>query len=439
MGAVLLDQHHLLAARLDEQLEPDDFYRDQHGWVFEAMLALQDTDRPIDAITVVAQIKEAGRELDDAAMFIDELHGHAPAAGHGREYARIVRDLALRRRLLTSTYETQASVAMGDRTARELIEEAEQRMLHVADSAVTDLAALDPAEEVVRLESIREGKEVVGIASGFLDLDRLTSGFHPANLIVCAARPSMGKSALAINIAENVAAAGVPVAIFSLEMSRAEIVRRLIASRARVSGEALLRGPIHPLEWERVEAAVENVAGWPIYVDDAVDAGVLDLRAKARRLAGRVKLGMVIVDYVQLMRADAHAENRNIEVGKITRGLKVLAKELNVPVIAVSQLSRAVEQRSDKRPVLSDLRDSGSVEQDADVVMFLYRDAYYNDDAEEPNMTELRIAKYRNGPLGLVKLTFESSYPKFGNYARSDGTEPIFTGNDPRPPSDEPF
>lgn len=425
LGAILLDDRHLLSVQLDAQLEAEDFYREQHGHVYAAMLTLHEAGRPIDTLTVVSAMREAGQCDESTEHMVGDLPGWVPAAGHAREYGKIVRDLSLRRRLLLETYETQASVLQGERTARELIEDAERRMLHVADSAVSDLTRLSTVEEMARLESVREGMEVVGVPSGFIDLDRLTSGMHKGNLLILAARPSMGKSALAVNVIEHVVSAGTPAALFSLEMSRAEIVRRLIASRARVSGEALLRGPIPPNQWERVEQAVDELGTWPVYVDDAVDAGVLDIRAKARRLHARAALGLVVVDYVQLMRADAGAENRNIEVGKITRGLKVLAKELDVPVIAVSQLSRAVEQRSDKRPVLSDLRDSGSVEQDADLVMFLYRESYYNEDAEERDVTELNVAKHRNGPLGRVKLTFLPSYPKFANYARAD--EPMLS------------
>jgi replicative DNA helicase len=415
LGAILLDNAHLGEVHLEERLTPEDFYRDTYGAVFAAMVVLHDENRPIDQLTVANQLREMGVVTEDAPVMLDELSGWVPEAWHVREYARIVREASLRRKVLLSTYEIQAGV-FEQRPIRELIEDAERNMLSVADATVSELGILDSQSEMERLESVREGKEVIGVPSGFMDLDRVTGGFQAANLIVLAARPSMGKSALAVNIAENVAASGTPVAVFSLEMSRAEIVRRVLASRARVSGDALLRGPIPPHHWERVEKAVQEVEGLPMYVDEGVDAGVIDIRAKARRLHRRTGLGLVIVDYVQLMRADG-GENRNVEVGAITRGLKLLSKELDVPVIAVSQLSRAVEHRQDKHPQLSDLRDSGSVEQDADLVMFLYREGYYDDEAEEPDVTELNIAKHRNGPLGRIKLTFLSSYPRFASYA----------------------
>lgn len=427
LGALLLSGDELMPTVLvDEHLAAEDFYREQHGAVFKAMVGLYEESRPIDWLTVAAQMREQGHLGEDTPQLLDELHGWVPAAGNARQYARIVKNCALRRGLLHSTYELQAGIHQ-NRPIRELIDEAEQRMLSVTDVEASTLGVIEPTEELERMRGIRDGVEVVGLGSGFTDLDKLTSGFHPGNLIVLAARPSMGKSALVVNFAEHVVAKGAAVALFSLEMSRSEILRRLLASRARVSGDMLLRGPIPPDRWEKIESAVDEVSKWPLFVDEGLDLGVIDVRAKARRLHRRVGLGLVIVDYVQLMRGDTGVENRNIEVGKITRGLKVLAKELEVPVIAVSQLSRAVEQRSDKRPMLSDLRDSGSVEQDADLVMFLYRESYYKkDEVQEPDATELNISKQRNGPLGTVKLTFLDKYPRFASYHPADS--PMFSG-----------
>ena len=261
---------------------------------------------------------------------------------------------------------------------------------------------------------------LTGTPSGFKDLDEKTGGFQPGNLIIIAARPSMGKSALVANVAENAVLAGHAVALFSLEMSESELAQRFVASQARIKGEDLRRGKVAEQRWPKILEACQRLAEAPLYVDDSSDTGVLEVRAKARRLHHQIDggLGLVIVDYLQLMRHEGRVESRVEQVSQISRGLKGLARELNVPVIALSQLSRGVEQRGgDKRPVLSDLRDSGAIEQDADLVMFIYRDEYYDKESERPGEADIIIAKHRNGPVGDVVLTFQKEYPKFMNYA----------------------
>src|SRR5213076_2463241 len=276
-----------------------------------------------------------------------------------------------------------------------------------------------------KLERIsREGIAMTGTPTGFVDLDELTGGLQPGNLIVLAARPSMGKSALVTNIAENAAVEhGKPVAMFSLEMSETELAQRFIASQAKLNGDDLRKGRVKPDRWPKVVKATEKLARSPLYVDDSSDIGILEVRAKARRLHARRELGLLVVDYLQLMRPEDSRQRRVEQIGQISRGLKILARELNIPVIAVSQLSRAVEARPDKRPLLSDLRESGQIEQDADLVMFIYRDEYYNRDSERPGEADIIVAKHRNGPVGEVVLTFLSRYPKFANMYKERGLE----------------
>jgi replicative DNA helicase len=286
-------------------------------------------------------------------------------------------------------------------------------------------------DEIDKLEELsRKDVGLTGTPSGFADLDSLTGGFQHGNLIVVAARPSMGKSSLATNIAENAAIDhGIPVALFSLEMSEAELAHRFIASQARVSSDELRKGRVRGDRWPKVLNAVEKLASAPIYLDDSSDIGVLEMRAKARRLHARHGLGLIVVDYLQLVRPDTRADSRVEQVGQISRGLKILARELDIPVIAVSQLSRAVESRNPPIPMLSDLRESGQVEQDSDVVMFIYRDEYYNAESERLGEADLIVAKHRNGPIGQITLTFLPKYPKFANLYRERGVETSSSGN----------
>jgi replicative DNA helicase len=308
--------------------------------------------------------------------------------------------------------------------ARELVEQAERAVLEVAtdDRQKTIRTIADILhEETDKLHRLSVSKTALtGTPSGFKDLDEKTGGFQPGNLIILAARPSMGKSALVANFAENAVLAGHAVALFSLEMSESELAQRFVASQARIHGEDLRRGKVAEQRWPKILEACQRLAEAPLYVDDSSDTGVLEIRAKCRRLHAQVPggLGLIIVDYLQLMRSEARIDSRVEQVAQMSRGLKGLARELGVPVIALSQLSRAVEQRGgEKRPVLSDLRESGAIEQDADLVMFIYREEYYERDSERPGEADIIIAKHRNGPVGDVVLTFQKEYPKFMNYA----------------------
>ncbi len=429
LGAILLSDRTLYALIIDEGLKPEDFYRERHRSIYESILELYADNEPVDVLTVTEHLRSAGK-LDDVGgpAAVDALAGSVPAAGNVRRYAKIVRDHALLRRLLNKAYAIQADVLSNAAPADQLVEQAERAMFEVAhDERTKDFRNVGDVlhEEIDRWQKLAaSGISVTGTPSGFSDLDEITGGFQPGNLIVIGARPSMGKSALIANIAENVALdKNQPraVALFSLEMSEAELAQRFIASQAGIKGDDLRKGRLkEERKWKRVLDTAEHFARAPLFIDDSADIGILEIRAKARRLHSQEQhrggLGLVIVDYLQLMRPDHRVESRVEQVGQMSRGLKILAGELNVPVIALSQLSRGVESRTDKRPLLSDLRESGNVEQDSDVVMFIYRDEYYNVDSEHPGEAELIISKHRNGSVGMVRLSFQGEYPRFLGY-----------------------
>ena len=425
LGTILLTEQALDQILVDLKLSAEDFYRPRHQLIFRAMLRLKEKAEPeaVDAITVCDDLGRNG-QLEEAggAAYVHALPTMVPAAGAVRDYARIVREHSMLRRLLGAAHEIQEKVATQAGDPRALIEQAEQAVFragHGDDSS--QLRSIEEVlhEELDKLERLsKEGQSLTGTPSGFKDLDEITGGFQPGNLVVLAARPAMGKSALAANIAENAAVDhGKAVALFSLEMSEGELAQRFIASRGKINGESLRKGRVKAEQWPKVLQATEKLTKAPLFIDDSSDIGVLELRAKARRLNQRHPLGLLIVDYLQLMRVEDPRDGRVEQVGKISRGLKILARELHIPVIAISQLSRAVEARPDKRPLMSDLRESGNIEQDSDLVMFVYRDDYYNEDSEDQGVAELIIGKHRNGPVGKVRLSFLDRYPKFMSMA----------------------
>jgi replicative DNA helicase len=428
LGAILLSDKAMYGLVIEEGLRPEDFYRDQHRVVYSAMLDLYEDSHGIDVLTVAERLRQQGRlEEVGGEGAIHALSGAVPAAGNVRHYAQIVRENALVRRLLSTTYEIQSSVVAHDGAPRDLVERAERAMLEVAhDDRQKDFRSIEEVlhDELDKLHKLSiDGTSVTGTRSGFDALDDLTGGFQPGNLIILAARPGMGKSCLVTNIAENAALKyDEPVALFSLEMSETELAQRFIASQSSTKLTDLRKGRVAEKVWPKIMKATNDLAQAPLYIDDSSDVGLLEIRAKARRLHQQRKLGLIIVDYVQLMRADHRVESRVEQVGQMSRGLKILARELDVPVIALSQLNRSVEQRGgDKKPLLSDLRESGSLEQDADLVMFIFRDEYYTkEESEHPGEAELLIAKHRNGALGDVKLTFQAQYPRFMTYVAED-------------------
>jgi replicative DNA helicase len=434
LGSVLMTEQALDGVLLEVGLHAQDFYRPRHALVFKSMVRLKEKAEPeaVDVLTVCDDLKRAG-ELEEAGgeSYVHSLPAGVVALGNVMHYARIVKNHAMLRGLLATTRDIQSQVFSYRGEPRELVEQAEAALFRVGhDGGAGEMRALEDIlhDEVDRLEQLsREGIDVTGTPSGFNDLDELTGGFQPGNLIVVAARPAMGKSALVTNIAENAAVDhGKPVALFSLEMAEAELAQRFLASQAKLDGKDLRRGRVKEDRWPKVVRASEKLAAAPIYVDDSSDIGILEIRAKARRLHARNQLGLLIVDYLQLVRPDPSADSRVEQVGQMSRGLKILARELEIPVIAVSQLSRAVEARHPPVPMLSDLRESGQIEQDADLVIFLYRDEYYNAETDRPGEADVIVAKHRNGPNGKVSLAFITRHPKFANlYRERSGELPV--------------
>jgi replicative DNA helicase len=434
LGAILLTEQALDGVLLEVGLRASDFYRPRHQLIFAAMIRLKEKAEPeaVDALTVAEELRRAG-DLEKAGgePYVNSLPTVVPALGAVLDYARIVKENALLRSILATTRQIQDDVMAHRGDARELIERAESVLFKIGhDGGMSEMKTIEAVlhEEIDKLEELsRSDVGLTGTPSGFQDIDDLTGGFQPGNLIVLAARPSMGKSTLATNIAENAAIEhGRSVALFSLEMSETELAHRFIASQAKVSSDELRKGRVKADRWPKVLRAVEKLARAPIYIDDSSDISVLEMRAKARRLHARSEngLGLLIVDYLQLIRPDGRADSRVEQVGQISRGLKILARELDIPVIAVSQLSRAVESRNPPIPMLSDLRESGQVEQDSDVVMFVFRDEYYNRESERLGEADVIFAKHRNGPIGEVTLTFQPRYPRFSSMYRERGIEP---------------
>jgi replicative DNA helicase len=409
---------------VSEILDASDFYRESHAKVYRAALALYARGEPVDAITLVDELEQRG-ELEDAGgrSRVHELAALVPASANAGHYARIVREMATLRGLIRvgSEISTLGWERVGE--PADLVDRAEQIVFELSQSRVsTEFSHIEALlkESFERITALYEaGEEITGVPSGFRDVDRLTSGFQPGNLVIVAARPSMGKSAFGLCIGANIAIRHqIPVALFTLEMSKAEVTQRLMCSEAKVESQRLRSGKLAPDDWPRLTAACDKLAKAPIYVDDTGSITMMEIRSKARRLKSKEPtLGLIIVDYLQLMTSGASVENRVQEVSQISRNLKILARDLDVPILAMSQLSRAVEQRHDKRPILSDLRESGSIEQDADLVAFIYRDEYYNDDSPDQGLAEVILAKHRNGPTGIEKLSFLKRYAKFADLA----------------------
>ena len=422
LGAMMLSPGAIGA--VSEILDAGDFYRESHAKIYRAALSLYARGEPVDAITLVDALEERG-ELEDAGgrIRIHELAALVPAAANAAHYARIVREMATLRGLIRTGQEIARLGWERPGETDQLVDQAEQILFDLSQDRIsTEFAHIDQLlkESFERITQLYEaGADVTGTPSGFKELDRTTSGFQPGNLIIVAARPSMGKSALGLCMAANLAVReGVPVGIFTLEMSKSEVTQRLMCSEAKVESQRLRTGKLAVDDWPRLTAACDKLAKAPIYVDDTGSINLMEIRSKSRRLKQQEpNLGLIVIDYLQLMTSGVSAENRVQEVSQISRSLKVLARDLDVPIVAMSQLSRAVEQRHDKRPILSDLRESGSIEQDADLVMFIYRDEYYNEETDQQGMAEVIVAKHRNGPTDSMKLSFLKRYAKFSDLA----------------------
>jgi replicative DNA helicase len=422
LGAMMLSPGAIGA--VSEILDASDFYRESHAKTYRAALALYARGEPVDAITLVDELEQRG-ELEGAGgrSRVHELAALVPASANAGHYARIVREMATLRGLIRAGSDIAQLGWERVGEPADLVDRAEQIVFDLSQSRVsTEFSHIESLlkESFERITALYEaGEEITGVPSGFRDVDRLTSGFQPGNLVIVAARPSMGKSAFGLCAGANIAIRHqVPVALFTLEMSKAEVTQRLMCSEAKVESQRLRSGKLAPDDWPRLTAACDKLAKAPIYVDDTGSITMMEIRSKARRLKSKEPtLGLIIVDYLQLMTSGASVENRVQEVSQISRNLKILARDLDVPILAMSQLSRAVEQRHDKRPILSDLRESGSIEQDADLVAFIYRDEYYNDDSPDQGLAELILAKHRNGPTGIEKLSFLKRYAKFADLA----------------------
>jgi replicative DNA helicase len=434
LGGILIENEAI--NKVTEILNADDFYRDAHHKIFNALIDLSERDEPADLITLTNELRKTD-QLDaiGGASYLASLIDSVPTAANIEYYAKIVKEKAILRKLIETSTEiiTQSYQDRGD--VEGFLDEAEKAIFEISERRVKP--SFYPIRDIVKesfktLERLYEKKELVtGVPSGFKELDRMTAGFQPSDLIIVAGRPSMGKTALCLNLSEYAAIEKkIPVAIFSLEMSKEQLVIRMLCSEARVEGTRLRTGFLNESDWPRLTLAAGNLSDAPIFIDDSAALSILELRAKARRLKSEHGLGMVIIDYLQLMRGRIRAESRQQEISEISRSLKALAKELTIPVIAVSQLSRKTEERRDFRPQLSDLRESGAIEQDADVILFLYRDELYNRSEDNPNRgkAELIIGKQRNGPIGKIEMAFLDKFTTFKELYKGEA-ENIYEGS----------
>ena len=428
LGAMLLKKDAIAEAA--EKLQPEDFYREAHRLVYQAILDLFRRDEAADLVTVTEQLKKTDNlEKAGGIAFVTSLANAVPTAANLEYHARIVLEKAQLRNLINTATEIAGEAYEDAEEIGDLMDDAEKKILAVTGRGNTfDLTSigdlvLDVFSKVE--ERSKHKNALTGLASGFVDLDRLTSGFQPSDLILVAARPSMGKTAFTLNIATYVAVRlQKPVAFFSLEMSNVQLVQRMLCAEGGIDSQAIRSGVLEREDWTRLISASDRLMKAPMFIDDTPGITVSELRSKARRIKAQHGLSLVVIDYLQLMqgRPGRSGDNRQQEISEISRSLKALARELGVPVIALSQLSRSVEARQVKRPMLSDLRESGSLEQDADIVMFLYREDYYDAETERKNITDVIIAKHRNGPIDTVQLFFEKRFTKFTNFEHTPTT-----------------
>jgi len=406
-------------------LKADDFYRTEHRDIYNSIDELYSAGKSVDIITLGEALRKNGKlEKCGGLEYLAAIAEQVPSAASAHHYAEIVEDKSLVRSLIKSSGEILEMGYENQEDARKVMDFAQSTIFDIAmereNKGVTHISDILEENLKTLTKLYKEGNRVPGIPSGYVDLDKLTAGFQPSDLILIAARPSMGKSSLALNIAQHVALQeGMSVAIFSLEMSKEQVVNRILSSEMQIENMKLKTGDINSDEWQKIAVASAQISEASIYVDDTSDISAAEMRAKCRRLKLKKKLDMVIIDYIQLIAGGKRNESRQQEITEISRNLKILAKDLHIPVIALSQLSRAPEQRQNHRPMLSDLRESGAIEQDADMVMFIYRDDYYDKETENPNVTELIVAKNRNGSTGDVKLRWHAEFTKFSNLAMS--------------------
>jgi replicative DNA helicase len=429
LGGLLLDN----AAwdKIADMVSADDFYRFDHRLIFQHIVKLINASRPADVITVFDSLTSAAKAEEAGGIsYLNALAQNTPSAANIRRYAEIVRDRGVLRKLISVSDEiTSAAFNPQGKEVKQMLDEAESKIFAIAEEGARGsqgFQEIQPlltqvVERIDELYNRDNPNEITGVPTGFVDLDRMTSGLQPGDLIIVAGRPSMGKTAFSVNIGETVAVeSGLPVAIFSMEMGGTQLAMRMLGSVGRLDQHRLRTGRLNDDDWPRLTHAIQKMNDAQVYIDETPALNSIELRARSRRLARTCgKLGLIIVDYLQLMSANSPGENRATEISEISRNLKGLAKELNCPVIALSQLNRSLEQRPNKRPVMSDLRESGAIEQDADLILFIYRDEVYNPDSPDKGMAEIIIGKQRNGPIGSVRMTFLGQYTKFENYAGS--------------------
>lgn len=422
LGSMLLDEEAISVAC--ESLNKDSFYKDSHRKIFSAILDLYNANKAVDLITLTDALKREG-SLDEVggASFLTSLANSVPTAANINHYVSIVKEKSILRALINNATKIVTLCYESEGNINEVVDSSEQLIFEVSDTRAK--GSYTHLKEIVKdsIETIdklyQKKAHVTGIPTGYIDFDIKTAGLHPSDLIVVAGRPSMGKSAFAIGIAEYAGVVEkIPLAVFSLEMSKEQLVQRMLCSHAKVDAHKVRTGYLATSDWPRLTAAAGKLSEAPIFIDDSPAISVMELRAKARRLKSHHDIKLIVLDYMQLMRGSMNLENRQQEISEISRCLKALARELNVPVVAISQLSRAVESRTDHRPQLSDLRESGAIEQDADVVVLILREEYYNPTSENQGIAEINIAKQRNGPVGSLKLTFIKEYTRFENIIR---------------------
>ncbi len=418
LGAVLIDEETL--ADISEHVTPKDFYDKRHAIIYAGMMRLYEKHKPVDLLTLTDELKRKNEvEIIGGSAYLTELTNYVPTAAHAEAYAELVAQKAIRRRLIKASGEISELGYNEETTTQELLEKAEAELFSVSDQTLKqDLVSIESilTESFDRMEELHRNKgSLRGVRTGWRDLDNITAGLQRSDLIILASRPAMGKTTLVTNLAYNVATvAKQPVLFFSLEMSKEQLVDRMLSDASGVDAWNIRTGNLSDDDFSKLSEAMGEMAEAPIYIDDTPGVSILEMRTKARRAAHEQPLGLIIVDYLQLMQSSRRSDgNRVQEVSEISRGLKLIARELNVPVVALSQLSRSVESRSPQIPQLADLRESGSIEQDADIVMFIYREAYYNPETERENITDLLIAKHRNGPTGKVELYFHPERLRF--------------------------
>ncbi len=420
IGSMLIDKEVIPVVM--EVLKPEDFYRPDHKEIYDVIIELFDKAQPIDLITVSERLRLHGKlDLVGGLEYLTNIATEVPTTANVKHYAKIVEEKSLLRKLIKASSDI---VDLGFNASEEvsfILDKAEQNIFDILQKRSSQ--GFVPIKDVLvdtfnKLEELYNNKgHITGIPTGFVDLDFKTSGLHNSDLVLIAARPAMGKTAFALNLAQNAAVhSGIPVALFSLEMSKEQLVNRMLCSEAMVDSNKMKTGQLEDNDWQKVARALGPLSEAPIFIDDTPGISITEIRAKCRRMKLEHNLGLVVIDYLQLMQGSrSRSENRQQEISEISRSLKILAKEINVPVICLSQLSRAAETRTDHRPILSDLRESGAIEQDADIVMFLYRDDYYNPDTEKKNIAEIILAKHRSGSTGTVELVWLGQYTKFAN------------------------